>query len=132
VVRAGEPDRAWMWITHHRTTQLYFRTLQEQQRTSPEEHLEFDAVGIWRGIIDGHATDFTRSLPAGKLEQMPLFLAEVFRGISRRRLALYPHVREILDVLRERYPLAVVTDAQSAYTRGELQRPGCSTTLTRS
>jgi putative hydrolase of the HAD superfamily len=46
------------------------------------------------------------------------------RGISRERLGLYPHVREVLDVLRERYPLALVTDAQSAYTRGELHKVG--------
>jgi putative hydrolase of the HAD superfamily len=111
-------------VHRHQVRQLYFGTLREQQRTSPEEHPEFDAVGIWRSIIDGNATDFTRTLPAGKLEQMPLFLAEMSRGISRRRLGLYPHVREVLDVLRERYPLAVVTDAQSAHTRGELHKVG--------
>jgi putative hydrolase of the HAD superfamily len=111
-------------VHRHQVRQLYFGTLREQQRTSPEEHPEFDAVGIWRSIIEGNATDFTRTLPAGKLEQMPLFLAEMSRGISRRRLGLYPHVREVLDVLRERYPLAVVTDAQSAHTRGELHKVG--------
>jgi len=111
-------------VHRHQVRQLYFGTLREQQRTSPEEHPEFDAVGIWRSIIEGNATDFTRTLPAGKLEQMPLFLAEMSRGISRRRLSLYPHVREVLDVLRERYPLALVTDAQSAHTRGELHKVG--------
>jgi putative hydrolase of the HAD superfamily len=103
---------------------LYFQTMKEQQRASPEEHPEFDAVEIWRSIIERHMTDFTRALPAGKLRQMPLFLAEMYRGISRRRLGLYPHARNVLDVLRERYPLAVVTDAQSAYARGELHRVG--------
>ena len=111
-------------LHRHQIRELYFRIMQEQQRTSSEEHPEFDAVGIWRRIVDGHATDFTRTLPAEKLEQMPLFLAEMYRGISRRRLGLYPHVREVLDVLRERYPLALVTDAQSAYTRGELHKVG--------
>jgi putative hydrolase of the HAD superfamily len=33
-------------------------------------------------------------------------------------------VREVLDILRGRYPLALVTDAQSAYTRGELHKLG--------
>jgi putative hydrolase of the HAD superfamily len=111
-------------LHRHQVRELYFETLREQHRTSPEEHPEFDAVGAWRSIIDGHLTDFTRTLPAGKLEQMPLFLAEMSRGISRRRLGLYPHVREVLDVLRERYRLALVTDAQSAYTRGELHKVG--------
>jgi putative hydrolase of the HAD superfamily len=103
---------------------LYFQLLKEQLRVSPEEYPEYDAVGIWRSIIEGHMTDFTRALPAGKLEQMPLFLAEMYRGIARRRLSLYPHVPEVLGVLRERYPLALVTDAQSAYARGELHKVG--------
>jgi putative hydrolase of the HAD superfamily len=111
-------------LHRHQVRELYFGTLREQQRTSPEEHPEFDAVGVWRSIINGHLTDFTRTLPAGKLEQMPLFLAEMSRGISRRRLGLYPHVREVLDVLRERHRLALVTDAQSAHTRGELHKVG--------
>jgi putative hydrolase of the HAD superfamily len=111
-------------VHRHQVRELYFGTLREQQRTSPEEHPEYDAVRIWRSIIEGNATDFTRALPAGKLEQMPLFLAEMSSGISRRRLRLYPHVREVLDVLRERYPLALVTDAQSAYARGELHKVG--------
>jgi putative hydrolase of the HAD superfamily len=111
-------------LHRHQVREFYFETLREQHRTSPEEHPEFDAVGAWRSIIDAHLTDFTRTLPAGKLEQMPLFLAEMSRGISRRRLGLYPHVREVLDVLRERYRLALVTDAQSAYTRGELHKVG--------
>jgi putative hydrolase of the HAD superfamily len=111
-------------LHRHQVRDLYFGIMEEQQRTSSEEHPEFDAVGIWRSIIEGHMTDFTRTLPVEKLEQMPLFLAEMSRGISRRKLRLYPHVREVLDVLRERYRLALVTDVQSAYTRGELHKVG--------
>ena len=111
-------------LHRHQVRDLYFEHMKEQQRASPEEHPEFDAVGIWRGILQAHRTEFTRALPAEKLEQMPLFLAEMYRGISRCRLRLYPHVREVLDVLRERYPLAVVTDAQSAYARAELHKVG--------
>jgi putative hydrolase of the HAD superfamily len=111
-------------LRRHEVRDLYFRIMKEQQQDSPEEHPEFDTVGIWRSIIEDHVTDFTRSLPAEKLEQIPLFLAEMSRGIARRRLGLYPHVREVLDVLYERYPLALVTDAQSAYSRGELYKVG--------
>jgi hypothetical protein len=46
-------------------------------------------------------TGFTRALPARKLEQLPVSLAEMAHGISRRRLGLYPYVREVLDALRE-------------------------------
>jgi len=111
-------------LRRHDVREMYFRLLKEQQRTSAEEHPEYDAVGIWRDIVEMHRSDFTRALPAAKLEQMPLFLAEMCRGISRRRLSLYPHVRKVLGVLRERCPLAVVTDAQSTWARGELHKVG--------
>jgi putative hydrolase of the HAD superfamily len=111
-------------LRRHQVRDLYFRILKEQQRDSPHEYPEFDAAGIWRSIIEGHMTDFTRALPAAKLQQMPLFLAEMSRGISRHRLGLYPHVRQVLNILREHYPLAVVTDAQSAYARAELYQVG--------
>jgi putative hydrolase of the HAD superfamily len=111
-------------LHRHELRDLYFQIMKEQLRASEEQYPEFDAVGIWRSIIDDHGTDFTRALPAGKLQQMPLFLAEMSRGISRRRLGLYPYVCEVLDALRERYPLAIVTDAQSMYARGELHKAG--------
>ena len=111
-------------LHRHELREIYFQIMKEQLRASPERYPEFDAVGIWQSIIDDHGTDFTRALPAGKLQQMPLFLAEMSRGISRRRLGLYPYVREVLDVLRERCPLAIVTDAQSTYARGELHKVG--------
>jgi putative hydrolase of the HAD superfamily len=126
IFRAAAHFLTYQGVDLHRdqVRELYFGIMKEQQRTSPEEHPEFDAVGIWRSIIEAHQTDFTRALPAEKLDQMPLFLAEMSRGISRHRLGLYPYVREVLDVLRERYPLAIVTDAQSAYARGELHKVG--------
>jgi putative hydrolase of the HAD superfamily len=111
-------------LHRHELREIYFQIMKEQQRASSEKYPEFDAVGIWRSIIEAHGTDFTRALPAGKLQQMPLFLAEMGRGISRRQLGLYPYVYEMLDVLRAHYPLAIVTDAQSMYARGELHKVG--------
>jgi putative hydrolase of the HAD superfamily len=126
IFRAAGHFLSYQGIDLHRDElrDLYFQIMKEQKGTSPETFPEFDAVGIWRRIIKDHETDFTRALPAGKLEQMPLFLAEMSRGISRRRLGLYPYVREVLDILRERYPLALVTDAQSANAYGELHKVG--------
>jgi putative hydrolase of the HAD superfamily len=111
-------------LRRHHVRDLYFDFMKQQRQSSPERHAEFDAVAIWRRIIDENATDFTKALPASKLDQLPLFLAEMSRGISRRRLRLYPHVRKTLNVLRERFPLALVTDAQSAWARGELHKVG--------
>jgi putative hydrolase of the HAD superfamily len=104
--------------------ELYLAAMKQQRRASPEEHPEFDAVALWRGILDRHAGDFTRALPTAKREQVPLALAELTRAVARRRLRLYPAVRSVLQQLRARFPLAVVTDAQSAWARGELAQVG--------
>jgi putative hydrolase of the HAD superfamily len=111
-------------LRRHHVKDLYFQFLKEQKKSSPERYPEFDAVGIWRRIIDENMTDFTRSLPPEKLAQMPLLLAEMYRGISRKKLKLYPHVRSVLTVLQQHFPLALVTDAQSAWARGELHKVG--------
>jgi putative hydrolase of the HAD superfamily len=103
---------------------LYFQTMKEQQKSSPEEYPEFDSVAIWRTIVERYASDFTKSLPDEKLAQIPLFLAELYRGVSRRRLRLYPYVREVLEALQPHVRLALVTDAQSAYARAELYQVG--------
>ena len=101
-------------LRRHQVRDLYFQTMKRQQAESPEQYPEFDAVGIWRTIIDENMTDFTRTLPAAQLAQMPVFLAQMPRGISRRHLSLYPHVREVLGSWPTRFRLAIVTDGQSS------------------
>ena len=100
----------------------YFSRLKRQKRESAEPHPEFDAVQIWRSIIDDFGSDYTRALPAQRRAQLPIAVAEIFRGVSRKKLKLYPHVRHVLNRLRDRYPLAIVSDAQSAYARAELHK----------
>lgn len=101
----------------------YFRIQREQRRTSDEHHPEIDAVEIWREFLR-RRLGREGWLPAGKLEQLPLFLAEMFRSISRRRLELYPGVRRALDALRGRRRLGVISDAQAAWARPELRMAG--------
>ena len=103
---------------------LYFQIMKEQFARSTEIFPEFDVVAVWREVLERHAGEGTRSLPPEKLQQIPLFLAELQRGISRKRLTLFPQVLEVLSQLRERYPLAVVSDAQSAYALPELRAVG--------
>ena len=126
IFRAAAHFLTYQGIQLHRgeVQDRYFGLMKEQLRSSRQQYPEYDAVEIWRTIIDAHGTEFTATLPREKLEQMPLFLAEMTRGISRRRLGLYPHTRKVLDVLRGIYPLAIVSDAQSAYVRGELHKVG--------
>lgn len=79
---------------------------------------------VWREVLERHASDYTRSLPPGKLRQIPLFVAELQRGISRKRFSLFPQVLQELNELREHYLLAAVSDAQSAYALPELRALG--------
>jgi putative hydrolase of the HAD superfamily len=103
---------------------LYFRVMKEQFATSEEIYPEFDVVAVWREILSRYANGYTLSLEPAKLEQMPLFLAELQRGISRKRLVPYPQTREILEQLKTRHRLAVVSDAQSAWGLPELRATG--------
>jgi len=105
---------------------LYFQIMKEQRSTHAELHPEFDAVAIFREIVTRHATDFTRSLPTKKLEQLPLLLAETYRAASRFRLQLYPCVMETLRQLQTKYHLAAITDGQVAYALPELNAVGLS------
>jgi putative hydrolase of the HAD superfamily len=103
---------------------LYFRIMKEQFAASKEVYPEFDVVAVWREVLRRYATEYTRSLEAEKLAQMPLLLAELQRGISRKRLVAFPQTREILAQMKMRYRLAVVSDAQSAYGLPELRAAG--------
>ena len=111
-------------LRRHDVRDLYFEVMREQLAASAEEHPEFDVVGIWATIVERHASDYTRALPAAKLDQVPLALAELARGISRRRLRVAPHAIEMIEALRGRFRLAIVTDAQSAWARAELHKVG--------
>ena len=103
---------------------LYFQIMKEQFAASTEVYPEFNVVEVWREVLRRYATDCTRALGPEKLRQMPLFLAEMQRGISRKRLEAFPQVREILTHLKARHRLAVVSDAQSAYGLPELRAVG--------
>jgi putative hydrolase of the HAD superfamily len=101
----------------------YFAIMEQQRKSSPERYPEFDAVAIWRTLLQTGGLD-TKGLPAEKLQELPLFLAELHRVLSHKRLALYPGVREVLVELSQHYTLGIVTDAQSAYAAPELRTVG--------
>jgi putative hydrolase of the HAD superfamily len=103
---------------------LYFQIMKEQFAASKETYPEFDVVAVWSEVLRRHANDYTRSLGPQKLLQMPLFLAQLQRGISRKRLWAFPQTQEILAQLKTRHRLAVVSDAQSAFGLPELRAVG--------
>jgi putative hydrolase of the HAD superfamily len=103
---------------------LYFQIMKEQFAASKEMYPEFDVVAVWREVLRRYSTEYTRALGSEKLRQMPLFLAELQRGISRKRLAAFAQTQEILAQLKTRYRLAIVSDGQSVYGLPELRAVG--------
>jgi len=104
---------------------LYYQIMKEQKTSSKNTMPEYDATGIWRRIIELKQTDFTRSLPPATLEALPFLLAQMHRAFSLcRKLQVYPDVYAVLDKLYTMYPLALISDAQSAYAKPELNRCG--------
>jgi putative hydrolase of the HAD superfamily len=126
IYRAIAHFLAYQGISLHRweVRDLYFQIMQQQRVESAETFAEFDVVEVWRELLHNKASDYTRSLPSEKREQLPLFLAELHRSIARKRLRLYPQVQETLDQLRSHFRLGVVSDAQSAYAVPELRAVG--------
>ncbi|MBI4859240.1 MAG: HAD family hydrolase [Candidatus Riflebacteria bacterium] len=111
-------------LAAHEIRGLYLDTMKRQRVASSESFPEFDATGIWREILDGQWMEKGCPIPGERREQLPLFLAELHRGIAMRRLVPYPDVAVVLEALKSRYSLAIVTDAQSAYARTELAAVG--------
>jgi putative hydrolase of the HAD superfamily len=101
----------------------YFRIMEEQIKASGEEHPEFNVVALWREFLERNLNPARQQHP-DRLEAMPWFLAEMYRGISRHRLELYPEVKPVLDELKPRFSLAVVSDGQSAWALPEMRAMG--------
>jgi putative hydrolase of the HAD superfamily len=126
IYRAIAHFLAYQGIAVHRweVRDLYFQIMKEQFEASTEAYPEFDVVAVWREVLKRNATDYTRSMPRAKLEQLPLFLAELQRGISRKRLCPFPQVLDVLSQLKQRYKMAVVSDAQTVWAISELTAAG--------
>lgn len=101
----------------------YYRIMEEQIKASKEEYPEFDAVALWREFLSRNL-DPVRMPSLEVPEAMSRFLAGMYRGISRLRLELYPDVKSILDELKLRFPLAVVSDGQSIWALPEMRAVG--------
>lgn len=105
---------------------FYFQGIKKQRAAGVDRYPEYDAIEIFSEIIAQHSTDFTRALSTAKLEQLPRLLAEAHRAASRFRLKLYPGVEQTLRQLHQKYALAVISDAQTAYAVPELNAVGLS------
>ena len=101
----------------------YYQLMDEQRKASSETFPEIDVVALWRAYLRRRPAA-CQALDPEKLKWMPRFLAEMYRGLSRHRLQLYPEVKSVLDELSPRYRLAALSDAQSAWALPEMRAVG--------
>jgi putative hydrolase of the HAD superfamily len=101
----------------------YFRLMDEQRQASGEDYPEFNVVEVWREFLR-RRPEASQAMPQEKLKWLPHFLAEMYRGIARFRLQLYPEVKNVLEELQPRFKLAALSDAQSAWALPEIRAVG--------
>jgi putative hydrolase of the HAD superfamily len=97
----------------------YYQIMKQQKDRCTEECPEIDVEAIWNAFLrqEGVKAAYVR-------RRLALILAHMYRGISRKRLQLYPGVKEALDELRPVYRLALVSDAQPCYALPEMKAVG--------
>jgi len=97
----------------------YYQIMKTQKEERGEEYPEIDVEAIWRAFLEreGIKADPPR-------RDLARILAQIYRGISRKRLQLYPEVKRVLDDLQPHYRMALVSDAQPGYALPEMKAVG--------
>ena len=90
---------------------LYYGIMQEQLLSSSEQYPEIDVEAIWDTLLarQGLASK-------AKRRDLKIYLAQLYRGLSLKRLRRFPHVKRVLNNLRLSYRMAIVSDAQPCFT----------------
>ena len=97
----------------------YYQIMKQQKEKRGEEHPEIDVEAIWNELLEQEGVK-----GGHERRRIALILAQIYRGISRNRLQLYPGVKKVLDALRPTYPMALVSDAQPCYALPEIKAVG--------
>jgi putative hydrolase of the HAD superfamily len=97
----------------------YYQIMKQQKEQGGEEYPEIDVEAIWNIFLEEEGVK-----EASARRRLALILAHIYRGISRKRLQLYPGVKKVLDELRPAYRMALVSDAQPCYALPEMKAVG--------
>jgi putative hydrolase of the HAD superfamily len=97
----------------------YYEIMKQQKEDRNETHPEINVEAIWTTFLRQEGMEASL-----KSQELAITLAQLYRGISRKRLQLYPGVRETLDELRSAYRMALVSDAQPCFAIPEIKAVG--------
>ena len=97
----------------------YYDIMKQQKEERGEKYPEIDVEAIWDSFLrqEGIGAPFAR-------RELATILAQIYRGISRKRLQLNPDVKRVLDELRSTYRMALVSDAQPCFALPEMKAVG--------
>jgi putative hydrolase of the HAD superfamily len=97
----------------------YYEIMKQQKEERGERYPEINVEAIWQTFLRQEGME--ASLDCLELATT---LAQLYRGISRKRLQLYPGVKEALNELRSSYCMALVSDAQPCFALPEIKAMG--------
>ncbi len=96
----------------------YFNILRQQKNDSAEEFPEFDVVKLFAELMKKYSSGTLNNLPD------PETVAILFRSAGRYKLDRYDGVYSTLKILAETYPMAAVSDGQTAWALPEMRSAG--------
>lgn len=123
-IMANLLDYQGVYVYPEELRELLFRYTKEQKKISSEKYPEFDSALVFKRVLEELGGEVTKKLSAKKREFLPQFLSEAFRAATRFKLDLYPHVRHVLDELKQKYRLAAVSDGQTLWAVPEMTKVG--------
>jgi putative hydrolase of the HAD superfamily len=97
----------------------YYQIMKQQKEIRGEEYPEIDVEAIWNTFLRQHGI---KAAPTRR--KLSAILAQIYRGISRKRLQLYPDVKKVLDELRTAFRMTLISDAQPGYALPEIKAVG--------
>jgi putative hydrolase of the HAD superfamily len=108
-----------VYIHRGQVRERYYAIMRQQKDAQGEEHPEIDVEAIWNELL------LQKGIKSGYIRgQQAKVIAHIYRAISRKRLRLYPNVKEVLNELQARYQLALVSDAQPCFALPEIRATG--------
>lgn len=108
-----------VYLHRGQVRERYYAIMRQQKDARGEEYPEIDVEAIWNELL------LQQGIKSGYMRgQQAKVIAHIYRGISRKRLRLYPNVKEVLNELQARYQLALVSDAQPCFALPEIRAVG--------
>jgi putative hydrolase of the HAD superfamily len=98
---------------------LYWQLLKQQKQDSNEKYPEINVEALWNSFLKQHGI-----VSSSSRKRLSLILSHLHRGLSRKRLQLYPDVQQVLEELKPNYRMGIVSDAQSCFALPEIKATG--------